>query len=229
MFYLNMIAKSSGYAEVAEASFFAEFGSNLLWTRGRVLEELNTEMGLVVGGVKVQSVADWDKAHAHLKRNTGSLSFGVVDMRDKARMTLLKAQIAWVMENQNWFSIIDGLDLVGVALGLHFDNDFIVNGEGGKWDSLNKSWAELPYTPKDMVCQLVMGFNAPQLWAAICQYRSRLDDFSWFMLKDQVLPWSGIKVEKALSKCREAFEAAGNPITGLPSRFEIERALRLGV
>lgn len=228
MIYLNLVAKSAGFAEVAEASFFENFRCHLMWTRHRVLEVLQDQDELVVAGSRIRSVADWDKANPHMKRGTGAIGFRIYEMADKAELAVLKSKVAWVMENQRWFSVIDGLDMVGAGLGMHFDHDFIVDGEGGSWDLLNKSWSELPYT-RDLVFQMAVGFNVPTLWAAVCQYRTRMDAFSWFMLKDETLPWSGLSVEAALAKCREAFVAAGNPIDGLPNRFELERALRFGV
>lgn len=228
MIYLNLVAKNAGYASVAESAFFERFGCHLMWTRHRVMEELSRPEQLIISGSRIRTVEEWDNANPHLRRGTGSIGIRIYDLANAAEVAVLRAKIAWIIEKQSWFSLIDGLSMVGSALGLHFDHDFIVDGEGGCWELLNKQWNELPYS-KDLVYQLAWGCNSPSLWAAVCQYRTRMDAFSWFMLKDETLPWSGQKVEAALAKCREAFAAAGNPIDGLPNRFELERALRYGV
>lgn len=224
-YVVNLLQKSSGHGSMVDVLFHNLFGHHLLWTDERIRAELEGER-LVVGGSLIEYPHQWNAALPHLATGTGTLTFGILDLQDPVKAQVIEAKLIWIANHLDYFHAVEGLKMAGQLVGLFFEHDFIVDGEGGSWDQLSDDWSQLPFKPKDHVYKLCDAWNVPRLWAAVTLFRQRNDEFSWHLLKHLTLPWSGKTVEASLQQCRDALKDLGTHIVGLPGDFELERALR---
>lgn len=204
------------------AAWGNRFGGTLVQTVATIEEsirQLNADP--LLQHMAVKDVDEWNATYPAFAEGKGSIMLGDNPPAAWEAQTLGE-QINWLIRHADLFQTIEGLDAARRVLGMPIPYSALHDGQPVHAQQ-TPNFDGMPKLPRDAVYQHCREHHRPNLWAAVMTFRQEPGRMSWDALKDEFVPWVGQGWCTVQQLCEMQ---RGGKLEGVPSPFEVERALR---
>jgi len=153
----------------------------------------------------LHTVDDWNRAFTVWRSGTGQIKLSGVDDEDEDRVTSIKRDIRFILDNRMLFAAITGLDDARRFGFCDFQGDLIENHQTKtRPPSDDLKFSVLPRATSSFY-RLCVKHDRPDLWGAYVQFKDNPCDETWLELRTKTVPWLGLntvwlEVEKRAAK-----------------------------